>query len=42
MKNIKRLFLLATLVIVAIVIFEVDYNELKAEFNENLLVAANE
>jgi hypothetical protein len=38
MKNIKRLFLLATLIIIAIVVFESDFKAFKAENNTIVLV----
>lgn len=40
MKNIKRLFLLATLIIIAIVVFESDFKEFKE--NNTTELALNE
>ncbi|WP_299884817.1 hypothetical protein [uncultured Lacinutrix sp.] len=37
MKNIKRLFLLATLIIVATVVFSSEYDELKSQLNTTIV-----
>ncbi len=41
MKNIKRLFLLATLVIVATVVFSAEYDKLKSKISTTAIVSNN-
>jgi len=39
MKNIKRLFLLATLLIVATVVFSTEYDKLKTQLSNTTIVS---